>query len=175
MTATPKEDDRSMATVSKSFMLNHGLSEVLDAYSASTGVSFTKIVTAALLNYLFNKLDEPEHMQRYGPDSTWMEVAWRLDRGDVSIDQVPMKIVDDLIGATEREIERDDGENVLHRKSLEEDLAEARKLRSMIRGQSEYVGDERKFLLGLIQNQLYLYTPRRYYGQLPDDVDPQPE
>jgi len=95
MTRDQSMEPPQMAKVSKSFMLNVELSELTDAVSASTGASFTKIVTAALIQYLLGDLDHPHH--------TWMMAATALEKGDVAIPDLVVQFAQEKIRQLELE------------------------------------------------------------------------
>ena len=84
MTAGKTVETRSMPKTQKTFYLNEELSTLVDAVAASTGASFTKIVTASLLHHL---LDNPT-----GPDPQWMRAAVALEKGECGLADVPVTI-----------------------------------------------------------------------------------
>jgi hypothetical protein len=88
----------SMAKVSKSLYLNDQLSQVVDAVSESTGATFTKIVTASLIQYLFGDLEPPS--------PSWMRLAMALERGDSTVPEIVLRIAekraDDAVRAVEQ-------------------------------------------------------------------------
>jgi len=75
-----------MAKVQKTFYLNDDLERVVDALSSSTGASFTKIVTAALIRYILG--DFPT------PDPEWMKQAVALERGEISLPRLLLRCYD---------------------------------------------------------------------------------
>ena len=70
----------ALSKTQKTFYLDDDLISLLDLLQKRTGASFTRQVTAAVLQYLFER---PE-----GPDPSWMELAVGLDDGNLSIDDV---------------------------------------------------------------------------------------
>jgi hypothetical protein len=70
-------ESKQMAKVQKSLLINEDLVRLLDAHAKLTGASFTRQVTAAVLQYLFS---DPS-----GPNRSWMEFAVELDSGELNI------------------------------------------------------------------------------------------
>ena len=70
-----------MAKSQKTFYLNDDLTRLLDHISKRSGASFTRLVTAALLSYVF---ETPE-----GPADLWMQYAVSLDLGELSVGDIP--------------------------------------------------------------------------------------
>lgn len=76
-------ETKKMAKVTKSFLLNAELDELIKSLSEHSGASITKIITAALLHYIFgdNPLLHPG----------WMRLAVLLERGDMSLPYVAVE------------------------------------------------------------------------------------
>lgn len=70
----------SVGKAQKSLLINEDLVRLLDLMQKRTGASFTRQVTASVLQYLF---DRPE-----GPDPYWMELAVGLDDGTLDLDGI---------------------------------------------------------------------------------------
>lgn len=70
----------AVAKSQKTFYLEDHVARLLDAYQRRTGATFTRAVTAALLQFL---LSEPS-----GPDQEWMEFAVDLEDGLSSIEDI---------------------------------------------------------------------------------------
>ena len=84
-----------MSKVQKTFYLNPQLDTLVDHVTKSTGASFTKIVTAALIKYLLGTLRPPS--------PKWMQYAVALERGDLELPDILLRIADDRVQeATER-------------------------------------------------------------------------
>ncbi len=66
-----------MAKVNKSMLLNEGLIRLIDSIQQKTGVSFTRVMTASVLQYLFH--------DTYGPERRWMEAAVAVERGEINV------------------------------------------------------------------------------------------
>ena len=69
-----------MAKVSKSLFLNEEISRLVDQYQDEKGLSFTRIVTAALLQFLLDGF--------HGADDKWVRQATRLDKGQTTLPDV---------------------------------------------------------------------------------------
>ncbi len=80
MTETCCEESR-MAKLSKSLLLNSELGDLLEAYQKKTGANFTRAVTAAIVQFLF---DSPE-----GPDQLWMQYAVGIENGEIDVGKMP--------------------------------------------------------------------------------------
>ena len=77
-------ETQPVAKTQKTFYLNDDLAQVVDTVATSTGASFTKIVTAALIENLLGG---------GGPPSPrWMRLATALERGDMTIADVLLQI-----------------------------------------------------------------------------------
>ncbi len=83
MNQTSTERSASMAKVSKSLMLNEDLSRLLDAQAKATGANFTRLVTAAIIQYLFTKPD--------GPEPHWMKMAVEIESGEYGVGDLPVE------------------------------------------------------------------------------------
>lgn len=103
MTAATIVETRSMPKKQKTFYLNEELSKLVDAYVASTGASFTKIVTAALLQYFFESTR---------PDPRWMKVAVGLERGDIELGKLPLLVAEARKYEAEQELDLSTREGV---------------------------------------------------------------
>lgn len=78
-----------MSKVSKSLMLNEDLAKLLDDYQTAMGISFTRILTAAIVDFLF------EHTS--GPNPQWISVAAAMDRGKMAVSDAWKIAVDEAI------------------------------------------------------------------------------
>jgi len=87
---TLASEARQMAKVQKNFLIPEELAAIIDRISELSGANFTKIATAALLQYIFDPALHPEERVPDGPiASQWMTFAVRLDRGDISLADIP--------------------------------------------------------------------------------------
>jgi len=78
-----------MAKTQKTLLLNDQLLRLADAQGKRTGASFTRIVTAAMLQYLFTHPD--------GPEQLWMEHAVALELGEITVGDLPAQRMNDLV------------------------------------------------------------------------------
>lgn len=76
-----------MAKISKSLYLNDDLCRLMDAQQEHTGASFTRIVTAAILQYFFGNYT-------FGPSQFWLKLATRFERGDVTFERLPIEVLE---------------------------------------------------------------------------------
>lgn len=80
---------KSMAKKQRSLLLDESLGRLIDAFQEGSGATFTRIVTAAILQYL---LREPG-----GPDPLWMRFAVTLERENNDIPGILLKnVTEDL-------------------------------------------------------------------------------
>ena len=93
---------QNMAKTQKTFLLNSELLELVDKVSERTGANFTRIVTAALLQYIFDPALHPEERVPDGPIAAeWMTFAVRLERGDISLADIPNDTLKEAFSRTE--------------------------------------------------------------------------
>jgi hypothetical protein len=86
-----------MAKVQKTFYLNEELNQLIEAITESTGASFTKIVTAALIQHLLGKLDRP--------DPRWMRLCHALETGTLTLPEVLVRIGDDASAESKEKLD----------------------------------------------------------------------
>ena len=89
MSPNPQTERCHVAKKQKTFYLNEELDQVVDAVAQTTGGNFTKIVTAALIQYLFGDLDQP--------DPCWMRLAVALERKDLTLPDILVDIARGVI------------------------------------------------------------------------------
>lgn len=75
-----------MAKVQKTFYLNEELDQLIDAASHTTGASFTKIITAALISYFLRDYPGP-------PKPESMKLAVSLEKGDLKLSGVLVSVL----------------------------------------------------------------------------------
>jgi len=80
MTTGAGMEPRQMAKIQKSLLINEDLVRLLEAHAKRTGASFTRQMTAAAIQYLF---DDPQ-----GPRHRWMQLAVELDEGHTTIEGI---------------------------------------------------------------------------------------
>jgi len=83
-----------MSKIQKALMLNEDIVRLLDAHQNSTGVSFTRIMTAAVLAYLYKDMN--------GPDVYWLRLATAVDRGQLPVADIPLRALDDILDNLQR-------------------------------------------------------------------------
>jgi len=87
---------QNMSKSQKTFLLNSQLLELVGKVSERTGANFTRIVTAALLQYIFDPALHPEEGVPDGPIAAeWMTFAVRLERGDITLGSIPSNTLKD--------------------------------------------------------------------------------
>jgi hypothetical protein len=74
----------------KTVLLHDDLCDLLDAHEGFIGANFTRIITAAVLQYIFM---DPLH----GPETRWVSVAVALDRGNLAVADIPNAIYEELL------------------------------------------------------------------------------
>lgn len=85
-------------------MVPEGLYELSTLLEKRTGASFTRIVTAALVQHLFGALVPGEPSPQEGVDIYWTWLAIELEKGELAIEDVPMRIIDDCIHGAEKNL-----------------------------------------------------------------------
>lgn len=75
----------TVAKVQKSLLLNEDLVKLIDAQGKFTGASFTRIMTAAVIQYFFS---DP-----IGPDTRWMECAVEIENGETKVGDLPKSMI----------------------------------------------------------------------------------
>jgi len=82
-----------MAKAQKTVMVPEDLYRVAQKIEEATGASFTRTVTAALIQYLFQ--------DACGPDPVWMRLAVALERGDVTVPELRRAAIEHEIKTAE--------------------------------------------------------------------------
>ncbi len=88
---------QAMAKVQKTVMVLEDLHRVACEFEIKTGANFTRIVTAALLEYLIEGLP---------PHPRWMSYAVALERGDTTLTKILLDVHDRLVSFAENGLER---------------------------------------------------------------------
>ncbi len=70
--------------------------------SCASGLPYTRIVTTALLHFLFDGLRDLEPLKPSCPDLYWVHIAMGLDRNEVELADVPLTILDALVEDADR-------------------------------------------------------------------------
>lgn len=96
-------EDSQMPKRQKNMMLDEGLCELVEEVQRIGGYSFTRVVTAGLLQLFFDGLTRQERgLPSIGFDSFWMRCAVAIEKAETTIDDLPGDILDNLIAAEER-------------------------------------------------------------------------
>jgi len=94
----PEAGCQNMAKTQKTFLLNPQLLELVDKVAERSGANFTKIVTAALLQYFFDYCAHPEDAGPIVcPANEWMGRASRLDRGAITVADIPNEVLKEAV------------------------------------------------------------------------------
>ncbi len=108
---------RTMGKTQKNALLDDGLCDVIDYLQKLTGATFPRIVTAAILKYLFEVFHIPAATDSTSPpDPTWMRLAVDIERGDFTLGEVPGHL-------SERAIERADEWIAHYRREKQTDVS----------------------------------------------------
>lgn len=81
----------------KTFYLEAELEQLIDKVLELSGMNFTKFVTAALLQSLFDRCTHPEIGPVVGPDALWTSFASRIERGDLKVGDIPESLMKDAV------------------------------------------------------------------------------
>ncbi len=102
MESRTNQGGATVAKVQKTIMVHEDLYRVIEAIEAKSGASFPRIVTAALLQHVLQTFANPEVDQPHGPESTWMNAAVLLERGEVSVADLPGQLLRESVQGRER-------------------------------------------------------------------------
>jgi hypothetical protein len=92
----------AMPKIQKNFLIPEELAALTDRISELTGANFTKIATAALLQYIFDPALDPDERVPDRPIAPeWMTFAVRLDRGDITLADIPSDVLKEAALRTE--------------------------------------------------------------------------
>jgi hypothetical protein len=87
---TPVQSGTSnMAKVQKTVMIHEDLHRLCLALEEAHGVTFARIITAALIQYFFHPFTRLVPLPDEGPDSGWTRVAIFLERGVYTVAEIP--------------------------------------------------------------------------------------
>ncbi len=92
---SPAKGHTTMGKKQRSLLLDEDLTVVIDAVQSSSGATFTRLMTAAVIKHLF---DKPH------PEPYWMSLAVALERGDLQVSDIPLKVANDRIATLEAEL-----------------------------------------------------------------------
>lgn len=96
-----------MAKVQKTLMVPEDLYRLTQAIEEKRGTSFAHIVVTALLFYLFSRYRDEENGLRGGAHPDWMRAAVMLERGDLTVPDIPEALINDTIEMAEKLIAAD--------------------------------------------------------------------
>jgi len=102
----------TMPKKQKNVLLDEQLCDLLEDLQSAQGATYPRILTAAILNYLFNNCASDESC--VGPvsiDPGWMGLALSIERGEISALDIPMHIMDSVIVSRERYLKVIEGED----------------------------------------------------------------
>ena len=88
---------QAMGKVQKSLMLTEDLYKLVQVVEEKSGASFTRIMTAGLLSYLFGAFQNPVKGAGKGPDPVWMRWAVLLERKEVSVGDLPLAMLNSYV------------------------------------------------------------------------------
>lgn len=112
-----------MAKVQKTFLFPEEVAALVDKAIELGGSNFTKIATAALLQYFFQWSAWPKrHTSLVGVDWVWTRIVVLIERGELTVSGVPQQLIKEAIESKKtmiRLIEEDE-----NRKETPEMLAE---------------------------------------------------
>ncbi len=83
----------TLTKVQKNAQLDSDLCDVLEDLQVCTGATHSRIVTAALLKFMFDPLHPPTDLTGYTDDRIWMRIAVEIERGDFTIYEVPGRVL----------------------------------------------------------------------------------
>lgn len=98
---------------------------MVDAPSELSGASFTRLSTASFLAYLFDGVALRDDSRSAGPDYYWMRYAVRLERGDLTIDDIANDMFESQLETTrtlirQREVREASDPSDFNRRRIEE-------------------------------------------------------
>jgi len=91
----------TMGKVQKSLMLPEELHRIVQTLEDKQGASFTRIMTAALLQYLFHRYIQEESSPGGGPEQGWMKLAIFVERGTYTVREIPEFLITNNIVSAE--------------------------------------------------------------------------
>ncbi len=95
---TASTDGATMAKVQKTFLIPEELAAIIDKIIERSGSNFTKIATAALLQYLFDHCEHPEdHGPIVCPASQWMSRVLEIERGKYNVADIPLRVLEESV------------------------------------------------------------------------------
>ena len=84
--AGPRTTGATMAKKQRTIQLPEEIFAITDVIEEKAGTKFNRLILAAMLQYLFSDVN--------GPATGWMELAVRLEKGAISLRDVPLEHAD---------------------------------------------------------------------------------
>lgn len=81
-----------MSKVQKNCFLAECVAALIDKHEEETGASFPRLVVASLLCYTFERASARDNTRPAGHNHNWIKYASRIQRGDMTIDDVAKEI-----------------------------------------------------------------------------------
>ena len=105
---TLASEARQVAKVQKNFLIPEELAAIIDRIIERSGSNFTKIATAALLQYIFDFCEHPEDAGPIVcPANQWMSRASRLDRGAITVADIPREVLKEAVESAKYMLDMD--------------------------------------------------------------------
>ncbi|MGB3086354.1 MAG: hypothetical protein WBC53_01275 [Phycisphaerae bacterium] len=117
-----------------------------------------KAVTAALIGYLFNGLEEPHPDTPIGPDPLWMKIASRLERGAITVEDLPFELIDQSISLATHLLNRQRADGDTINEDLDKQVKSAECVRSMFENTIAKFGGKRQAIVHMIEHRFGWYT-----------------
>lgn len=83
--------------VQKNFLIDEDLAQLVEKFLELSGMNFTRFATAALLQTLFDGCKSPDIGPVVGQDPMWTAFASRLERGKLSVGDIPESLMKDSV------------------------------------------------------------------------------
>ena len=98
MTGNGTLQELQMSRVQKSMMVPDDLYRLIQTIEEKSGATFTRILTAALIAYLFEDMKNAglhdDLGTTPGPDHVWVRLAVLIERGDLEVADIPIALLD---------------------------------------------------------------------------------
>jgi hypothetical protein len=96
-----QNEAQTMAKVQKTWMVPEDVHRVLHTLEEHSGASFSRVLLAATLAYLFECFKHPEPHSPKVPDPLWIRLAVLVERGEIGIGDIPAELLDTNIESAE--------------------------------------------------------------------------
>ncbi len=145
------DDDRheevktKMAKQQRSVQLPSEVYTLADKVESRCGAKFNRQALAAFIQFLFDAVDEPDPDYHAGPKMKWISLAVAVERGDLSLTDIPLFLLDRAIEKAEATLLACARKNPITLQGIDEETARAnverlRTLRSGWRNNIEDLG-----------------------------------